>query len=64
MIKMPKKLKVNNCLDCGNHQTHPVNQEIICNHPGIATAKVVDTPLMVKVKDIIPSWCPLEDWNN
>lgn len=59
---MPKKLKVNNCLDCGHHQIHPVNQEVLCNHPEIDTARTVDTPILIKAKDIIPSWCPLEDW--
>lgn len=59
---MPKKLKVENCLDCGYYSMHPTKQEIVCNHPDFAYARTVDTPLIVKAKNIIPEWCPLEEW--
>jgi hypothetical protein len=56
---MPKKQKINNCLDCKESAMNPnFDCMLLCCEKG----KNIGTPLQVKCKNIIPDWCPLEDW--
>ena len=58
---MAKKQKIDNCLDCKESAMNPspnVDYMLLC----CEESRNIDTPLQVKCKNIIPDWCPLEDW--
>ena len=59
---MTKKMKIETCLDCGHHVNFPDSSEVLCNNPKFVSARRVDTVLSVKMNEIIPKFCPLDDW--
>ncbi|MCF8009449.1 MAG: hypothetical protein K9K32_06755 [Halanaerobiales bacterium] len=58
-----KKLKINNCLDCKYCFNHPTKEVAICTHNDTAKTREINIPIKIKSKNIIPNWCPLENWN-
>lgn len=59
---MIKKLKVVNCFDCSNSFMMDFDSQLVCSHDKFHKSREIGNPLEVKAKNIIPDWCPLEEW--
>ena len=59
---MGKKLKVKNCLECKNHTIIKESFKVKCYHDKFDKTRDIATAIIVKANNVIPNWCPLEDW--
>jgi len=59
---MPKKQKIRNCIECGNHFMLDMSHDVLCNHIEFNKAREIANPIRIKADNFIPEWCPLEEW--
>lgn len=38
------------------------DSDLICKHDNFNKSKKIANPLEVKANNIIPDWCPLDEW--